>query len=429
MKNQIFIKIKDEFPDTHYFSYKGEKYPIKFDFFKISSNFFSKNQEMLEKTQIIPLIEESEEENVEMTKENINNFIDFVQHKEIPINKENVISFNYLATRFEVRSLIDITNDYITRNSKEIALDILINHQSDSKFDSKPYESIISRNLSFYIKDERLVELNIRILDRILNEYFQKYRNPKEMKEMKEINDFIFRCLDKHGKSASSLFTYADFGEFRNEYLNKLLKEYSDIFDFHYINSETLKSLYERQSDVIFQNEKQKETLERELSNIKSQHSQELNELSMKYDKEIETMKATIKMIQQSMQSATEEMKSNFEQTKEQNKKQEKMNQQIIKEEIENIKSQYSRQLIEMSAKFENEIKIMKNMLNTAQSVIEGMKLTSHHSQQLIEMNQRHNNEIESIKKAMKMMQQSTQSSICDIKSKLEMKEEQIQKL
>ena len=219
------------------------------------------------------------------------NFIDFVQHKKVPINKENVISFNYLATRFEVRSLIDITNDYITRNSKEIALGILINHQSNCKFDSKPYESIISGNLPFYIKDERLVELNIPILDRILKEYFQKYRNPKEMKEMKEINDFIFRCLDKHGKSASSLFTYADFGEFRNEYLNKLLKEYSDIFDFHYINSETLKSLYERQSDVIFQIEKrnksyesEKNTLERELSNIKSQHYFELKEMCMKYD-------------------------------------------------------------------------------------------------------------------------------------------------
>ena len=122
MENQTFIEIKDEFPDTHYFSYKGEKYPIKFDFFKISSNFFSKNQEMLEKTPIIPLVEESEEINIEMTKENINNFIDFVQHKKVPINKENVISFNYLATRFEVRSLIDITSDYITRYSTVVNL-------------------------------------------------------------------------------------------------------------------------------------------------------------------------------------------------------------------------------------------------------------------------------------------------------------------
>lgn len=445
MKNQIFIKIKDEFPDTHYFSYKGEKYPIKFDFFKISSNFFSKNQEMLEQTQIIPLIEESEEENVEMTKENINNFIDFVQHKEIPINKENVISFNYLATRFEVRSLIDITNDYITRNRKEIALDILINHQSDSKFDSKPYESIISRNLSFYIKDERLVELNIPILDRILKEYFQKYRNPKEIKEMKEINDFIFRCLDKHGKSASSLFTYADFGEFRNEYLNKLLNEYSDIFDFHYINSETLKSLYERQSDVIFQNEKQKETLERELSNIKSQHSQELNELSMKYDKEIETMKSLLK----TAQTAIEDMKMTIENKEELNKKHEEHRQRLMKEEIDNIKSQHSQELIEMSQMYNNEIQTMKMML---QSAIDNMnsnlekkeeqiekqeklnkqmikeeidKNKSEHSQQLIELSNKCDNLIESMKKTIEIIQQSTQSSICDIKTKLEIIEEQ----
>ncbi|KAK8835516.1 hypothetical protein M9Y10_044358 [Tritrichomonas musculus] len=448
MENQTFIEIKDEFPDTHYFSYKGKKYPIKFDFFKISSNFFSKNQEILEQTPIIPLVEESEEINIEITKENINNFIDFVQHKKVPINKENVISFNYLATRFEVRSLIDITNDYITRNSKEIALDILINHQSDSKFDSKPYESIISRNLSFYIKDERLVELNIPILDRILNEYNQRFRNPKEIKEMKEINDFIFRCLDKHGQSASSLFTYADFGEFRNEYLNKLLNEYSDIFDFHYINSETLKSLYERQSDVIFQNEKQKETFERELSNIKSQHSQELNELSMKYDKEIETMKNLLK----TAQTAIEDMKMTIENKEELNKKHEEHRQRLMKEEIDNIKSQHSQELFEMNKKHNSEIesmkKTMKMMQKSLQSSIDDMKskldvkeeqnnmlemmfqrvikegidkIKSQNSQQLIELNNNYNNEIES----MKMTQKSILSSLYVIKSRLEINDEQ----
>ena len=35
----------DSIPDTHYFSYKDKLYPIKYDFFKYSSEYFQNNEE------------------------------------------------------------------------------------------------------------------------------------------------------------------------------------------------------------------------------------------------------------------------------------------------------------------------------------------------------------------------------------------------
>lgn len=58
MQSQKTIKIRRKFPDTHYFVYKDKQYPFKFNFFKLSSNYFITNEDELFQRKNIPLVEE-----------------------------------------------------------------------------------------------------------------------------------------------------------------------------------------------------------------------------------------------------------------------------------------------------------------------------------------------------------------------------------
>ena len=72
--------------------------------------------------------------------------------------------------------------------------------------------------------------------------------------------EFLFKCLKKFGRPASVLFEKVKFGNENSEYLRTLLSdEYSSIFDFHFINSEYLKTFYDIQNDIIKKNEQLKQ--------------------------------------------------------------------------------------------------------------------------------------------------------------------------
>lgn len=246
MQNPIFIQIKKELPKTNYFVYKNDQYPFNFDLFKYSSNFFVKNQKLIEESQIIQLVDKDSEDSLNFSSDTIQNFINYVQREPIPLFKENVVALNYLASRYEVDSLIKDTEEYISELYDEIALQILLIHQNDSKFQTKTYENVISEHFPDYINNDQLLSINISILYRI----FTKYQTKNQTNE-NEILDFLFKCLDKYGKEASVLFTNINFDNIYSDHLNRLLTDYSNIFDFHYINSAFLKTIYDKQSEII----------------------------------------------------------------------------------------------------------------------------------------------------------------------------------
>lgn len=302
MLNQILISNQDVFPDTHYFVYKKKHYPIKFQFFLLSSKYFLNNLEEIEKSEAIKLIDEESENSFELTDESIIYFINFVQHQEIPLNNDNVASLNYLANKYEVTSLIEITEKYINRNQQALILDLLLIHQNDQDFNGEKYEEIISKNIESYINDERLLSLKVPILYRI----FEKFNAIKQSitiqsKTIKsDINNFLFRCLDLHKKEASILFTFCEFEDSRKEIMNKLITEYSTTFDFHFINQSFIQFLYEEDNQHIQNEIKQAEIIEKmkeEINQLKSNQenqAQTINDLKQ----EIEELKKEIKMLQ-----------------------------------------------------------------------------------------------------------------------------------
>lgn len=240
MDQQNYVQNTGGIPDTHFFVYHNKYYPIKFDFFKYYSDYFSENQIKIQASKNIQIIDESEDKYIELNDEIIQSFINYVQCQKILIDSTNVISLNYLSKKYKVTSLTKFTIEYISAHHQELILPILAIHQDDSTFDTSSYEDIISDNFIQYIEDDCLLKFDVTIIYRILTKY--RLKNTSKDFDTKII-DFLFKYLDKYGRKASVLFSDIDFGNSRIKYINRLLNEYSKSFDFHFINSSLLKTI------------------------------------------------------------------------------------------------------------------------------------------------------------------------------------------
>ncbi|KAK8897636.1 hypothetical protein M9Y10_015599 [Tritrichomonas musculus] len=72
----------------------------------------------------------------------------------------------------------------------------------------------------------------------------------KFIQNPKELIEFLFKCLDEYGKDASVLFSFIDFENQSIGVVNKLIQNFSVIFDFSFINSTLLKTTTQLTSEV-----------------------------------------------------------------------------------------------------------------------------------------------------------------------------------
>lgn len=77
----------------------------------------------------------------------------------------------------------------------------------------------------------------------------------------------FFKFLDTYGQIASILFENVDFTNLNTKYLKLINEDYSNIFDFHYINSTFTKPIYKIQNDILLNAEKIKEKLKEQEEN------------------------------------------------------------------------------------------------------------------------------------------------------------------
>ena len=366
--NQKLIQNHDDAMNSHYFTYnkneQNKKYPIKIDFFRISSKKFAQNQVIIKPNKTIDILEDETEENFNLSDDSIQNFINYVHLQDTFLNNNNIIGINYLAKKYEVNSLIKETEEYIHEHHQELILPLLLINQKES-FERSSYEKVISNNLEEYVDNESLSEINISILYRILFEYHSK----KEMNN--KIIDFIFKCADKLGREASVLFSFIDINKIDSFHLNKLLTDYSKVIDFHFINSSLTLTLYEIQNQMIQQaKEKEKEyeeykqNINKEISELKKEiikMKDEMNDklvndqkiLKEQHANEIKTIKSDIDKMNKILVNQMNEQKQSEEQ-----------NLTKIKNEIDGLKS------IINQMKNEN-LQLQQQMLNlTAKSLI-----------------------------------------------------------
>ena len=323
MKAKQTIKIQEEIPDTHYFVYKGTKYPINFTFFVYSSKFFLKNQDTLQQNKNINLVDKRSEERLNFPDKAIQDFIKYVHRESIEIDDENVTILNYLASKYEVSSLISYTQDYINQNQKDIIIDILIVNQNDETYDTKSYEEFISKDLLFFIKDDRLLSVNFPILYRIINRY--------EKVPTDELIEFYFKCLDHYGRCASILFTKVDFLHSKSEYFHRIMNDYSKVFDFHFIDFSFLKKMYDVESQIILKSKETEAKLAMQ-NEINGKLNDEINLLKI----EIEKLNKMVESLVDQQSKQKDEMKNEVDQIKK--KLEDEMKK--LKTENENLKSE-----------------------------------------------------------------------------------------
>lgn len=266
------IQNHDDAMYTHYFvcNRNGSdiKFPIKIDFFKISSAKFSKNQVNINKDNTIDLFDNETEENLDFSDDSIQDFINYVHRQDISLNNNNVIEINYLAKKYEVLSLIKHTEEYIKNHLQELKFSILTINKNNPSSNTSFYEDVIANNLEEYTKNESLLNLEISILYRII----KKYHSQKEI-SMNIIN-FLFKCLDKYGRKASVLFSFIDINKLDSMHLNQLLTNYADVIDFHFINSSLTKTLYEIINQLILREKQKQVQYEESMKNINNEISQ-----------------------------------------------------------------------------------------------------------------------------------------------------------
>lgn len=293
---------------THFFVYKGEKFPFNMKLFKCFSQYFKINKNRFKDTTEISIFDDSDEK-YDLTGNTIKDFIDFCQSKNISLNKENAPSLHRLAKKYIVPLLIDSTNEFIQKHQKEVVVDLLILNLKDKQFDSTEYEELISNNLPYYINDERLLKLPISVLNRILTKY--NLKKPDDLKNDQictQITEFLFKCLDNHGREASVLFGQIDLSRSKNNAKNRLLFEYAGKFDFHFINGQLLKTVYELESELIKRTEKMKEE--------QATHKKEIKDLIQKQkekDDQIQQKNENIESLINQQENKIQQIKSDFQ--------------------------------------------------------------------------------------------------------------------
>ena len=246
--------------------------------------FAKENQRQFQEKEKIEIINEEEEEYVELSEESIQAFISSCQNEPCTIEKSSVIQLQYLAKKIEFTELIQFTDKFIEDHSEDLIFETLIfktnkmnkTNCSSSHFDTSKEEKFISEHLSEFIQKEKMLELPIPLLYRVLKLFFESQHNKDELRS--GLTDFLFKCLDKYGRSASVLFNLIDFKEQRNELVNRLIKNYLTVFDFNQINqtlAETVQDLTKQKEEYLIIFKQMQITFNKQLEELKEMKKQE----------------------------------------------------------------------------------------------------------------------------------------------------------
>ena len=141
-----------------------------------------------------------------ISENDFHTFVKCCQNEKIEINESNVFAIRQLSYHYEVHTLQNIINEYISSSPllfyKSCVFNLLTNNDAKPNQDD---EKIISKCIFDIIDDEVLLKLPIPILDRILNNYTLNM-NELDENQQNQIINFLYKYLQKNKKEASSLF-------------------------------------------------------------------------------------------------------------------------------------------------------------------------------------------------------------------------------
>lgn len=357
--NQNSTDVHCNLPATHSFVYCDKKYPFNIFLFNCFSEYFHSN--IYNQQLDINISDELNDESI-ISEDSIKDFINYCQKTDITLNNKNVLEIHKLSSKFKVPSLVKATEDYISAHRNDFVIQFLTMNPDEQTSSTEQYEDIISNYLPEYIQDERLVSFPIPFLSRVLTKYQLKNDNHTNS----EVVQFLFKCLDHHGKKASVLFENIDLCNEHANFLKDLFSDkYSNKFDFHFINTQYHKKIYEMQSEII-----QKEQFIREnnehfansINDVKNKCEQNLAELKDKQKEEFTGELNKLKTEQKEeftgeLNNLRNELKEEFNRLifDEKNK---------ILEELNRSKTENERKLQEQASLFDQKMRDLENSFN-----------------------------------------------------------------
>lgn len=234
-----------------------QKYPLNYYLLTFASQYYINNQ-IVQKTD--PANVNKDDNNINSTinfsEKSIQIFINHCNHKDYHVSRENAIPLYYLAKKYEIKSLIKEINEYFSNYSNDIIIQFLLKIQNSQNSDFENEITTLSNNLIDYIDDELMLLIPIPFIYQIIEKYIALHSN--KLISNPSIIELFFKFLDKYGRKASILFSFVSFRNDRLIYLNRLISDYSAIFDFNFINPSLLKELIQNEEEIKCQ-EKQKD--------------------------------------------------------------------------------------------------------------------------------------------------------------------------
>ena len=269
--SESFSQITMHIQANKNFVFKGKKYPVDFRLIKINSNFFSQNKKQYKHLEDIEL----HLNDYDITEDSIPAFIACCQNEPFEITDSNVFSLRKLSIQYGVPELNRLSTEYIISNEKNLLLQSIFfklknRQQNEAQIDLQQEEAQIATDFFKYIENEQLFQLPIQILYRILNSSQMDFNSMNQTNQGQFI-DFLFKCLDHYGKSASVLFLNIDIENQRIGLFSKLLNDYSEVFDFSMLSP---KFLLQTSSQLLS-----------ELNKLKTEFSLKLNEIQSEFQK------------------------------------------------------------------------------------------------------------------------------------------------
>lgn len=367
---------------THFFIYKGKRYPFNMKLLKCFSQYFQTNKNLYKNTTEIDLIDDSEDK-IALIESAISDFISFCHSQKITIRKENALSLNILAKKYVVPILIESTNKFISTHQKDVVIDLLIINQDIKEFSTEEYEETISKDFQNYANDDRLLCLRIPIIYRILKKTYQHIKMSESRDKCDQIiTEFLFKCLDHFGRPASVLFSLATCNDFKQIDLSRLRKDYSEKFDFHFLSEELVSHFYREESDnlgkafqLIEEIERMKaeqEEMRGEIEKLKKREEEKTREREeenqqLKQDdeeklKEINQLKEEIRKLIEEQEKMSHEIHQ-LRQMNENMKKEKETESERKEKEIKQIKQDEEERISRIRSDFSNQIKDLTEKL------------------------------------------------------------------
>lgn len=293
-----FIQIKMPIRTNKNFVYKGKKYPVDFRLIKINSNFFSANRHQYKHIDDIEL----QIDCCGIKEDSIPTFIACCQNEPFEITESNVFSLLQLSIQYEVPELNRVSTEYINNNENQLLIQSIffkLNNcqKGRSKIDLHQEEEQISSHFFEYINNDKLLELPIPVLYRIINSP-QLNINSMNQTNQSQLIEFLFKCLDRYKRDASVLFLNIDVENERIGLFSRLLNGYSDVFDFNMLSP---KFLLKTSSQLLSEVSKLNIEFSSKLNEIQSEFQKHQNLIDTIDPNEYQVMKNKVGLLEQTI--------------------------------------------------------------------------------------------------------------------------------